>query len=73
MACHFIGAKSSPEPMLIYCKSNPYKQSSVKFQYTKWWAFWVSMKVLGGFYTSAGSGEVAVGGKLDTMETKECI
>ena len=32
MACHLIGAKPSPEPILAYCQLDTWEQISVKFQ-----------------------------------------
>ena len=31
MACHLLGAKPLPEPMLTYCQLDPKEQTSVKF------------------------------------------
>ena len=35
MACRMSGAKPFPEPMLFYCKLDPWEQTSAKFE-SKW-------------------------------------
>ena len=32
MACHLIGAKPLPEPMLVYCQPDSWEQISMKFE-----------------------------------------